>query len=76
MSGARENDRRRDDTCQHGQGMLEAEKQSQEYGHLVMEAEEGRRSPLLLHEGQVRLEEECIVVCADEAIPVLSAASP
>jgi len=49
--------------------MLEAEEQSQENWHTVVQAEEGSGSSLSLHEGKVGLEEESIVIASNEAIP-------
>ena len=49
--------------------MLESQQQGEEHGHLVVEAEEGRRLVRLLHERQVGTKEEGIVVVADEALP-------
>jgi len=51
--------------------MLETEEKTQEDRHLVIEAEEGRRLARLLDEGDIGLEEEGIVVVANEAVPVV-----
>jgi hypothetical protein len=50
--------------------MLETEKKSQEYRHLIIKTEEGGGPTLLLHERKIGPEEEAIVVCADESISV------
>jgi len=63
-----QDDGRRDDTSQHGQGMLESEQDSQHNGHAVVEAEERWWTIRLLHEGEVWPEKEGIVVVADKAL--------
>src|SRR5205814_582803 len=64
---ASENDGRSDNTSQHCKGVLEAEDECQYNRHLVVESEK-RGSELRLHEGQVWLEEERIVVIAEKAV--------
>ena len=63
-----EDDWRRYDTGKHRQSMLEAKEKRQEDRHAVVETEERRSSSLTLHERDLRLEQECVVVGADEAI--------
>ena len=63
-----ENDGRSDDTSQHSKRMLETKEKSQEYWHAIMEAKKGCCSTLLLHERKVGLEQESIVVGANESL--------
>ena len=66
-SRAAEEDGRRNDAREHGEGMLKTEKQGEYNGHVIIEAEEGALGIGLFHEWQVWLEEECVVVISDEA---------
>ena len=63
---AGDDDGGRDDAGEHGEGVLEAEEQSEEQGHAVVEAEEGGGAQGFAREGQVGFEEEGVVVGADE----------
>lgn len=67
-SGAGHDNRRSNDTGQHGKSMLEPKQEGQNHRHLVIEAEEGARTTRTLHERQIRGKEEGIVVVAEEAI--------
>lgn len=70
-SGTGEQDGRRDDTGQHGEGVLEAEEDSEDERHLVIETEEGpggRGAIATPEEGDVGAEEGGVVVGADEAV--------
>lgn len=49
---------------------MKAKEESKKNGHLVMEPKEWSCSPLSLHEWQVWFEEEGIVICSNEALPV------
>lgn len=51
--------------------MLEPQEKSQEEGHLVVQAEEGCRSALFLHEWQIWFEKKCIVVFANKTLSAL-----
>jgi hypothetical protein len=50
--------------------MLEAQKQSKEDWHAIMQAEEGCSPTDLLHERKVWLEKEGVVIVTNESIPV------
>lgn len=50
---SREDDGRRDDARQHGQGMLKAQQQGEEYGQLVVESKKGGSLSLPSHKGDV-----------------------
>ena len=67
---AGDDDGRGDDARQHGEGMLEAEEEGEEDGHLVVEAEEGGGLFGSRHEWEVGREEEGIVVVADQTLSV------
>jgi hypothetical protein len=69
IGGACQNDRRCDHTSQHRESMLKPKERGKKKRHLVIKAEEGRCSTVLLHEWKIGLEEECIVVFSNEAIP-------
>lgn len=57
-----EDNRRRNDTCQHGERVLKAQEQGEKNGHFVVQAEEWCCAALLFHKGEVGLEEKGIVV--------------
>lgn len=63
-----EQDRRRNDTRQHGERMLQAEQDGEQDGELFIEAEKGSGLGGSPSKGQARCEEEGIVVVANEAV--------
>lgn len=63
-----DNERRGHDACQHGEGVLETENETEQHGHLAVEREEGLVDFLLLDEGNVWCEERSVVVIAHETL--------
>lgn len=70
MGGVCEDDGRRDDASQHGEGMLESEEQGEQDGHAVVKTEEWCCSSRSPHKGKVRPKQESVVVCSNKSVSV------
>lgn len=60
--------RRRDNSREHTESMLESKEGREKYWHLIVQSEEGSRSSIPLHEWEVWFEEESIIIVSNKSI--------
>lgn len=68
MSSIGQDDWRRNDTSKHGECVLKSKEKGEEDRHTIVKTEEGCRTASLLHEWQIGLEQEGVVIFSDEPI--------